>query len=660
MRDIKNAKTDKVLSEKKLASVSTMSTDSDSNDRISLKTQKDLKNQYKKAERIKHHYFRTFYYSFAITFIILGALSIIYFMFQQDKNVFGFADKYYNEAVDHLEQKEYSKAVQSLTECLEFDADHSEARILLAEVYEQLARYDEAITVLSEGIEISPRNEAFYSRKIQLLTKTNKISDAMEFIDSISSSYIIVKLSETRPSTVVMTPDPGTYDSAVSVELISSNGATVYYTTDGSAPTTESLVYDPNNPIKIEKGTVTVRSFAMNDNGMISDEYKATFRIYSENSAYVFLDEKIEQMVRTSINKPTGVIYYRDLQSVKRLSNEEKGDVKYTGSVNTLNDLIEMVNLNEVIIANEPNIQDFTPLQQLKSLTSLNVSGCMIDDVTAKQIFSILWINTLKLDNNMITNIDNVKNMSVLRELSIANNTVKDISALSSLTVLKGLNLSNNLISDITVLSDLTSLKTLNISNNLINDISPLSYLTMLTELDIGTNDIKQLNAISRLPNIEALTVSNNPIGYLSPLSEYTALKNLKIDGTAVTTLDAISSLSNIETLDCSRTAISDFSALSQMKVKNLILSQAGLTSVNEISSANSVQILDISLNAITDISAISNMMNVKILNVSNNPIINFAVLQLCTTLESITCAGVPITSSDEAIFANAGISLIK
>ena len=89
MRDVKNAKTDKRLSEKKLASVSAVSTDSDSNDRISLKTQKDLKNQYKKAEKIKHHYFRTFYYSFAITFIILGAAAIFYFMYQQDKNVFG-------------------------------------------------------------------------------------------------------------------------------------------------------------------------------------------------------------------------------------------------------------------------------------------------------------------------------------------------------------------------------------------------------------------------------------------------------------------------------------------------------------------------------------------------------------------------------------------
>ena len=660
MRSVKNAKTDKKLSEKKLASVSAVSTDSDSNDRISLKTKKEMKDQYKKAEKIKHHYFRTFYYSFAISFIILGALAILYFMYQQDKNVFGFADKYYDQAVSYIETGNNSGAVQALKECLEFDEDHTDARLLLAQVYEDMSRTDDAIGVLTTGIELSPRNETYYRKKIQLLAKSNKIAEAMEFINSITSSYIIVKLSETRPSTVVMTPDPGTYDSSVNVELISTNGSTIYYTLDGSAPTTRSNVYDPQRPIQIEKGTVTIRAFAINSDYMISDEYSATYRIYSENSPYIFLDDKVEQMVRTSINKPTGTIYYRDLQNVKRLSSEEKGDVKYTGNIVTIADLIEMVNLNEVVLVNEPNIVDFSPLLQLKSMTSLNVSGCALDDAKAKLIFSILWLNVLKIDDNLLSNIDNIKNLSVLREFSAASNTIKDISPLRNMNLLRSLNLSNNMISDITVLSDMTALKTLNISNNLISDISPLSYLTMLTELDISTNSIKQLNAISRLPNIEILTISNNPIQYLSPLEEYSSLKTLKIDGTSVTTLGALSDLGNIETLDCSRTSISDYSSLAKMNVKTLILSQSNLSDVSVIATANSVKMLDVSLNSISDISPIVNMTNLNILNVSNNPILNISVLQLCTTLESITCAGVPITSNEEILFSGVGIKLIK
>ena len=660
MRDVKNAKTDKIISNKKLASVSAVSTDSDSDARISLKTKKEMKDQYKKAEKIKHHYFRIFYYSFAISFIILGSIAILYFMYQQDKNVFGFADQYYEQAVDQLNSGNKAQAVEALNECLEFDSGHTEARLLLAQVYEDLGQNDEAVKVLSEGIDISPRNETFYQKKIQLLTKSNKISEAMDFINSITASYIIVKLSDTRPATVAMTPDPGTYDSAVKVELSSSGGATIYYTLDGSAPTTRSNIYDPSNPITIEKGTVTIRAFAMNGNYMISDEYSATYRIYSVNSAYVFLDDKVEQMVRTSINKPTGTIYYRDLQSVKRLSSEEKGDVKYNGNITTLTDLIEMTNLNEVILVNEPYIEDFSPLLQLKSMTSLNVSGCGLDEEKAKQIFSILWLNTLKIDDNLLSNIDNVKNMSVLRDFSASNNSLKDISVLGNMTLLRSLNLSNNLISDISVLSNLTSLKTLDISNNLIKDISPLSYLTMLTDLNIGTNDIKQLNAISRLQNIEILNVSNNQIQYLSPIEDYKALKTLKIDGTSVTTLGALSELTNLETLDCSRTSISDYSSLAKMRVKTLVASQANISDVSVIALANSVKTLDLSLNSITDVSPLSAMTNLTILNISNNPVSNFSALQLCTTLETITCAGVPITSADEILFAGTGVRLIK
>ncbi|MBQ6172612.1 MAG: leucine-rich repeat domain-containing protein [Clostridia bacterium] len=660
MRDVKNAKTDKKISEKKLASVSAVSTDSDSDARISLKTKKDIKNQYKKAEKIKHHYFRTFYYSFAITFIVLGSLAILYFMYQQDKNVFGFADKYYEQAVSYIESGNRSQAVEALNECLEFDPGHTEARLLLAQVYEDLTMNDEAVKVLTDGIEISPRNETFYQKKIQLLTKSDRITDAMDFINSISSSYIIVKLSETRPATVAMSPDPGTYDSAVRIELVSSVGATIYYTLDGSSPTTKSRIYDPEHPIFIEKGTVTIRAFAMNNQNMISDEYSATYRIYSANSPYIFRDDKVEQMVRTSINKPTGTIYYRDLQNVKRLSSEEKGDVKYTGNITTLADLIEMVNLNEVILVNEPYIEDFSPLLQLKSMTSLNVSGCELDDEKAKQIFTILWLNILKIDNNLLSNIENVRNMSVLREFSAAGNALKDVSVLGNMTLLRSLNLSNNLINDISSFSNLTSLKILDISNNLVSDISPLSYLTMLTDLNIATNSIKQLNAISRLQNLETLILSNNPIQYLLPIEDLTSLKTLKIDGTNVTTVAALSELINLESLDCSRTSVTDFSALSKMRVKTLVAAQANITDVNVIAAANSIRMLDLSLNNISDVSPLSTMTNLNILNISNNPVANFGALQLCTTLESITCAGVPITSADESLFSGTGIRLIK
>ena len=57
------------------------------------------------------------------------------------------------------------------------------------------------------------------------------------------------------------TPTPGTYASAQNVSLSSATpSATIYYTVDGSTPTTSSAVY--SSPIVVSAATLTIRAFA--------------------------------------------------------------------------------------------------------------------------------------------------------------------------------------------------------------------------------------------------------------------------------------------------------------------------------------------------------------------------------------------------------------
>ncbi len=57
------------------------------------------------------------------------------------------------------------------------------------------------------------------------------------------------------------TPSPGTYTSAQNVSLSSATpGATIYYTVDGSTPTTSSAAY--SSPIVVSAATLTIRAFA--------------------------------------------------------------------------------------------------------------------------------------------------------------------------------------------------------------------------------------------------------------------------------------------------------------------------------------------------------------------------------------------------------------
>ena len=57
------------------------------------------------------------------------------------------------------------------------------------------------------------------------------------------------------------TPAAGTYTEPQSVTITAQDGATIYYTTDGSEPTTESAVY--TEPITVNEGTTTIKAIAV-------------------------------------------------------------------------------------------------------------------------------------------------------------------------------------------------------------------------------------------------------------------------------------------------------------------------------------------------------------------------------------------------------------
>ncbi len=68
--------------------------------------------------------------------------------------------------------------------------------------------------------------------------------------------------SQAAAATPTFTPAPGTYTSAQTVHLNdTTTGATIYYTTDGSTPTTSSAAYNDTNPIQVTVNT-TIKAMA--------------------------------------------------------------------------------------------------------------------------------------------------------------------------------------------------------------------------------------------------------------------------------------------------------------------------------------------------------------------------------------------------------------
>ncbi len=93
-----------------------------------------------------------------------------------------------------------------------------------------------------------------------ILTRTNT--------RNVTLKSVIVHLSQASSSVAkpIITPATGTYTEAQTVTITTQEeGATIYYTTDGSAPTTSSTVYKKSFVLS-KNGTYTIKAIAVKDN----------------------------------------------------------------------------------------------------------------------------------------------------------------------------------------------------------------------------------------------------------------------------------------------------------------------------------------------------------------------------------------------------------
>ncbi|EUD68123.1 hypothetical protein C922_01735 [Plasmodium inui San Antonio 1] len=92
-------------------------------------------------------------------------------------------------------------------------------------------------------------------------------------------------------------------------------------------------------------------------------------------------------------------------------------------------------------------------------------------------------LEELRLDNNLIEEIENLEGLSNLKILSLSNNKIKKIKNLSQLEKLSEINLHNNLIEKIENLDNNVELKILILSKNRIKHMENVTYLRVLRKL---------------------------------------------------------------------------------------------------------------------------------------------------------------------------------
>lgn len=186
----------------------------------------------------------------------------------------------------------------------------------------------------------------------------------------------------------------------------------------------------------------------------------------SDKTVVTFPDPGLEQLIRSTINKPTGAIYRSDVAHLTSLNS----DLKHT------------------------RIRSLKGIEALSGLTHI------------------------KLDDNLIKDLTPLKSLTKLQSLSLARNSIEDLSPLSALKQLESLNVGYNFIRTPDVLAQLPEISSLLINDNAITSIDKLAVLKKLNFLNISDTAVSDISVIKGMPALTALNLDGSPIADLSPM----------------------------------------------------------------------------------------------------------------------------------------------
>lgn len=212
-----------------------------------------------------------------------------------------------------LEEGKYDEAIIAFNKVIDIDGKNIDAHIGLSKAYVKLEDYEEAEKVLNKALEIDNKNKDVYEELIgvyELTNKYDKISDLIEDLEGIGLSSEADKL---RPNGPTANLASGTYNEPIEIAL--SGSGTIYYTIDGSEPTSNSSKY--SNKIKIiSEGTHHIKAMVIDNRGINSKV---------ETFDYVLTFENIK--APTSSLSPGS---YTTSQSIRLGNPNGKGKILYS------------------------------------------------------------------------------------------------------------------------------------------------------------------------------------------------------------------------------------------------------------------------------------------------------------------------------------------
>ena len=297
----------------------------------------------------------------------------------------------------------------------------------------------------------------------------------------------------------------------------------------------------------------------------------------------VFPDPALDSLIRETINKPFGPIFYKDIKNIDSLvafdAVNDLSGIQFCSSLRVftvygginladIGLLKNLLNLQRLYIneAGSGRITDITPLQNLTQLWDLGLRCPKLSDISPLQ--NLVRLQWLGLTSNSLSNISALSNFNQLTWLQLTGEAIDDLSPLANLTKLKHLGINSRILttSDLDVLKNFTVLEDLVISNTTISDFSVVKQLPALLYLHLDWNRISDVSQFATLTNLVSLSLPANMISDISSLQALTKIKWLKLSNNQISDISALRYMPLAQSVMLEHNKISDVLPFAFMK----------------------------------------------------------------------------------------------
>lgn len=215
------------------------------------------------------------------------------------------------------------------------------------------------------------------------------------------------------------------------------------------------------------------------------------------------------------------------------------------------------------------------------------------------------------------------------RFINIADQRISDLAPLAEFRQLESLNLAYNELTSATELDNLPELDQLIISHNRLTEMPKLVSSRKLTLLNVGFNPIATIGDLSHLAQLKKLQIDATAIDDFSAITNESLREITMRFLTGSPDLATLPALRDLRTLSLDESfALADLTSLARFsQLRELSCRYCGITNASGISGLANLRILVLEGNSITAISGGQLPASLTSLDLSANPIADFAFL---------------------------------